>query len=177
MAFEREAFLKVLEDSYTAYYNIIKEGLPEDLPLAFRADYFQRGERYWISKKIPIWGNETNEYCYVFSNDSFDEALVTKCTDFALDDGLPRVQPHKEHQFTNVKCIFIADSFTDDAIKIIKRRNFQKSYNHSLWGYSNLLSTGVSLGNEKVYVNRAADDMKKYFKKLFSAQKKKSKAS
>ena len=173
MAFDRNDFLQLLEDSYTAYYNIIKEGLPATLPIAFRADYFQRGEKYWISKKIPIWGNETNEYCYVFSRSSFDGAQVKECTDFALDDGLPRVKPHKEHQYTNVKCIFIADSLTDEAIKEIKHRNFQKSYNHSLWGYTNLLSAGVSLENEKVYVNRAADDMKRYFKKLFSAQKKK----
>ena len=38
MAFDRLAFLNVLEDSYAAYHNIIKAGLPEEVPLEILAD-------------------------------------------------------------------------------------------------------------------------------------------
>jgi hypothetical protein len=172
MAFERESFLNVLEDSYSAYYNIIKENLPAELPIAFKADYFRRAESYWISKNITTWANETNEFAFIFSADHFDDATISKCIQYSLDDGLPRVKPHKEHQYTNIKTIFIAEKFDDDAIADIKKRKFSKTYNHSLWGYSNLVACAVDLDDEKVWTNAAGRDLKKYFKKLFSAQKK-----
>lgn len=171
MALDRAAFLKVVEDSYSAYYNIVKENLSENIPLAFRADYFQRSERYWLSKSIPIYGNETNEFVYVFSADAFTLASVESCIQYALDEGLPRVKPHKEHQYTNIKVVFIADSFEESAIKEIRHRRFQVSYHHSLWGYSSLITSAVDVNDEKVWTNSAGRDMKKYFSKLFAAQK------
>ena len=171
MAIDRVEFLSVLEDSYSAYYNIIRDGIPSDYPLIFRADYFQRGERFWLSKSIPIYGNETNEFCYVFSSDAFGLDDVRRCIDFALEDGLPRVKPHKEHQYSNIKTVFVADSFSDEAVSEIRSRRFQKSYNHSFWGYSSLLTTAVDVAGQNVWVNREGRDMKKYIKKLFSAQR------
>lgn len=172
MALDRAEFLGVLEDSYTAYYNIIKENLPAELPLAFRAEFFQRAERYWLSKNIPIYGNETNEYVYVFSAGRFDKDEISRCIQYALDDGLPRVKPHKEHQYTNIKTVFVADAFDADALKDLSRRRFQKSYHFSLWGYSSLICAAVVPATEQAVTNAAGRDMKKYFSRLFSAQKK-----
>lgn len=173
MALDREEFLFLLEDSFSAYYNIIKDGLPAELPMSFRADFFQRAERYWLSKNIPIYGNETNEYVYVFSAAHFSQDEISRCIQYALDDGLPRVRPHKEHQYTNIKTVFVADAFDADALKDLSKRRFQKSYHFSLWGYSSLITASVIPGTEEVCTNAAGRDMKKYFSKLFSAQKKK----
>ncbi len=172
MALDREAFLTVLEDSYSAYYNIISEGLSATLPLKFRADYFKRDERYWLTKSVKFYGNETNEMVYVFSAVSFDKAAASECIQYALDDGLPRVKPHKEHQYTNIKVIFIADAFPEDALREIVTRKFQKSYHFSLWGYTDLITTAVDVKEEKTWTNPAGRDMKNYFTKLFAAQKK-----
>ena len=172
MAFERLAFLNVLEDSYAAYHNIIKAGLPDEFPLAFRADFYKRDERYWLTKSVKYYGNETNEFVYVFSADSFSKEVVDSCIQYALDEGLPRVKPHKEHQYTNIKVIFVADAFEEDALRGIVKRKFQRSYHFSLWGYTNLLTTAVDLNDEKVWTNPAGREMKSYFSKLFSAQKK-----
>lgn len=172
MAIERQEFLNVLLDSYSAYYDVRpNEGLT-DLPLCFQADFYQRGEKYWISKKIPIWGNETNEFCYIFSAEFFDRAAVSRCIEYALNDGLPRVKPHKEHQYTNIKAVFVASAFDKDALEEIRSRKFSKSYNHSFWGYSNLLTGAVNLSTEKVITNRAGAELEKYFRKLFAALKK-----
>ena len=169
MAMERLVFLEKLRDSYSAYYNIYDNDGRTDLPLAFSADFLQRNESYWLSKKMVTWANETNEFCYVFSTEFFDRATVSKCIDFALDEGLPRVKPHKEHQYTNIKVIFIASAFDDDAVEEIQSRKFSKSYNHSLWGYTNLLTGSVNLSSEKVTTNAAGHELKKYFRKLFKA--------
>lgn len=173
MAFDRTDFLNVLEESYSAYYDLSKENLPDNLPVAFKADFYKRDESFWLSKKMVTWSNETNEFVYCFSKDYFDRETLDLCIQYALDDGLPRVKPHKEHQYTNIKCLFVADGFDDEAVSEIKHRKYEKKYNHMLWGYSALALSGVNLRSENVYYNPAGRDMKVYFKKLFAAQKKK----
>lgn len=173
MAIQRSVFEEVLKDSYGAYYNIIepelaREACREGLPLAFRADYFSRAEKYWLSKNIPIWGNEKNEYAYIFSTPKFSKELAESCIRFALEDGLPRVKPHKEHQYTNIQVVLLSDGFDDEVIKAVQKRSFSKSYKFSLHGYSTLLVAAVDLGKARAYTNKAGRDLVKYFKKLFA---------
>jgi len=172
MSMDRAHFIEVLEDSYSAYYNIAEKNEETGLPLAFRAVYFSRDERYWLSKKITVWANETNEHAYVFSAESFDAALAEKCIDYAIADMLPKVKPHKEHQFTNVKVVLVADSLPAETVKLVKKKSFTKSYNHNLHGFTTLHSAAVDLSVEKAYTNLAGHELKKYFSKLFAAQRK-----
>ena len=172
MALDRLQFLKTLEDSYSAYYNIIESDSKTELPLVFEADFFKRDERYFMIKSANLYGNETNEFVYVFSEENFSKELSDACIQYALEDGMPRVKPHKEHQYTNIKVIFVADSFDEDAEKDIASRRFQKSYHFSLWGYSSLITAAVNVGTEQVRTNPAGREMKKYFSKLFTAQHK-----
>lgn len=173
MAIERSVFQEVLKDSYSAYYNIVEPELPEgtefeELPLLFRADYFSRAERYWLSKSIPIWGNEKNEFAYIFSTPEFSVELAGRCVDFALGEGLARVKPHKEHQYTNIQVVLLADRLSDGVIQAVRRRSFSKSYKFSLHGYSTLLLAAVDVGAAKAYTNKAGGDLVKYFGKLFA---------
>ena len=170
MSIDREKFHEILTDSYSAYYDIHDNDGMTDLPLVFRADYFSRAEKYWLSKKIPIWGNETNEYCYLFSAPTFDEALAKRCIDFALEDALPRVKPHKEHQYTNIKVLLLADSFDRETVKYIRGREFSKSYKFSLHGFSTLKTAAVDMESGEAFPNKAGHELAGYFKKLFAAQ-------
>ena len=173
MAIERLQFLEILKDAYTAYYNISSAEVPDDVPLIFRAEYFSRQEKYWLDKKNTIWGNETNEYAYVFSAPEFDKELIKKCIDFALDEALPKVKPHKEHQYTNVKVVLVADRLDEKDIKELTKREFTKSYKFSLHGFTNLLSAAVDLEKQKTYTNRAGYRLAEFFKKLFAVREEK----
>ena len=89
MAIERSLFLEIVKDAYSAYYSIVDDAQAPDLPLAFRADYRSRDEQYFFVKSANIWGNEKNEYAYVFSAPEIDPATAQKCLDWALQDMLP----------------------------------------------------------------------------------------
>ena len=171
MGIEREKFLDTVADSFSAYYDLHMAEGERELPLVFRADYYSRAERYWLTKNIPIWGNETNEFAYVFSAPAFDQNLAARCIDYALDEALPMVKPHKEHQYTNVKTVFVADGFDNETIKLIKGRKFSKSYNFSLYGYTALLTAAVDMDRQRAFTNSAGHDQQKFFKKLFSLRK------
>ena len=117
-----------------------------------------------------LWANEKNEYCYVFSAESFSPELADRCMNWAWEDGLPRVKPHAEHQCTNVKVIFIADSVSEETARTIKKKSATKNYKFGLHGYSNLLTGVTSLGTEKTVTNSAGHELVPYFKKLFAAR-------
>lgn len=164
---EREKFIEVLSDSYSAYYNV-SPAQESEAPLCFRADYFSRDERYWLTKDIKIWGNETNEFAYVFSAPGYDSAAIDKAVKMALDESLPRVKPHKEHQYTNVKLIFVADSVDRETAKHVQKLSFSKSYKFSLHGYTELKAGIVDLSTRSVSTNRAGHELVPYFSKLFA---------
>lgn len=172
MRIEREKFLETVADSFSAYYDLHMAPVEQELPLVFRADYYSRAERYWLSKNIPIWGNETNEFAYVFSAPVFDQALAAKCIDYALAEALPLVKPHKEHQYTNVKVILLADSVDADVARYVKKRSFTKNYKFSFHGFSTLKSAIVDLGEQKTVTNAAGHELADYFSKLFTAGEK-----
>ena len=90
---------------------------------------------------------------------------------FALEDGLPRVHPHKEHQHTDIKVILVADHFDAETRKLVQKKSFSKSYHFSLWGFSNLLTAAVDLGEGKAYPNKVGHDLEKFFRKLFDLRK------
>ena len=170
MALDRSVFLEIVKDAYSAYYTIFpaEEGECE-LPLAFRAEYKVRDEQYFFVKSANIWSNEKYEYCFVFSAPTFDAALAEKCMDFSLNEMLPKVKPHKQHQYTNCKVILIADSLDDSAVAAVRKKHFSKSYGFlSTEGYTELLAAAVDLGTEKTFANRVGRDLEPFFSKLFA---------
>lgn len=170
MAIQRDMFLQILADSFGAYYDVIPQEHPS-LPLVFRGDYLKRDERYWLMKSIPIWANVTGEYAYVFAAESFSPELAKACIDYALEDGLPRVKPHKDHHHTDIKVILIADHAEELTRQKVQKARFTKNYHHSFWGFSNLLAAVVDLGEEKTFANKAGYALETYFRKLFDARK------
>ncbi len=168
MAIERSLFLEVVKDAYSAYYSILpaEEG---ELPLAFRAEYAARDEQYFFVKTANIWGNEKKEYAYVFSAPEIDVAMAQKCLDWALQDMLPRVKPHKEHQYTNCKVVFIVDRLGEETAKLVKKSHYSKRYGFlSTQGYTELLAAAVDLSGEKTVTNQVGRSLEDFFGKLFA---------
>lgn len=169
MLIERSRFIDVLKDAYSAYYNLV-EDVETELPLAFRADYKDRDEQFFLVKSAKIWANEKNEYAYIFSAPRFDAALVKACADYALADGLPRVRPHKEHQCTNIKVVLVSDEAGEEAEKAVKKLRFSQNYKLGLWGYTNLLAGIVDMQSKKTVTNFAGHELAPFFTKLFAVR-------
>ena len=172
MAIPVSVFSDILKDAYSAYYSIHDDPaeLNPELPLVFRGDYASRDERYWLTQSVKYWGNEKNEYAYIFAADTFSPEQVQRCMEWAWNDGMPRVKPHGEHQCTNVKLVFIADSVPPETEKAIQKMSRTKSYKFGLHGYSNLLAGITDLGTEKTVTNREGHELVPFFKKLFAAR-------
>ena len=174
MVIERDTFLEVLKDAYSAYYTIIPADGDTELPLSFRAVYGARDEQYFFVKSATIWANEKNEYAYVFSAPTFDVDTIDRCVSWALEDMLPKVKPHKNHQYTNAKVIFVAEKLEDAAVRAVQKKRFSKSYGPlSIQGYTELITAAVDLSRSKAFANPAGNDLPKFFGKLFALRQEK----
>ena len=99
---------------------------------------------------------------------------VNRWTDWAVQDMLPKVKPHKEHQYTNAKVIFVADSLEKDAIRAVQKKRFSRSYGPlSVHGYTELITAAVDLSQSKAFANPAGNDLPKFFGKLFALRQEK----
>ena len=117
---DRALFLEVLKDSYSAYYNIVPVA-DEDAPLAFRADYFSRDERYWLTKNITMWGNEKNEYAYIFAADS--NSCGTIEVGYLNGNEEPILESRAGFDFLGIEWRI----YTDYSVTLLNHRGFVKN--------------------------------------------------
>lgn len=164
---DREEFVEDLKGSYATYYDVVPADGETELPLAFRADFHSRGERFFLVKKAKIWAAETNEYVYVYSAPSFTQEDIQACCDYAWGEGLKNVEPHSEHNYSNVHVIFVADEISEGARKAVCSQKQYKSYKMSLHGFSMMKTGYIDLSCAQYGTNKQGHDLEKFFKKLF----------
>ncbi len=163
-------FLSTLLNSYEYYYSITEGDADSGLPLAFRAEFHARDEGYVLIKKAKIWAAESNEYVYVFSVPELDLKTAESCMDYALADGLPRIEPHPEHKDSYIIAIFLADVIQAEAARAIRRRKYHKDYKFGMLGWSSMKTAAVELEKEMVLTNKMGRNLKKFFKKLLRSE-------
>ena len=101
--------MQKLRESYEYYYDIEDGDAGSGLPLEYRAEFRVRSEGYVLIKRAKIWAAETNEYAYIFSVPVLDADTASKCIDYALGDGFPRITPNPEHRESYIIAVFVAD--------------------------------------------------------------------
>ena len=151
----------------TCYY-LLPEEENGEIPLAFRADFHSRGEKYFLIKPAKIWSNETNEYVFVYSAPWFDREMIDRCVQYALDTALPLIHPHAEHNYSNVHTVFVADTVSEEVRRHIRKVRFSKSYRMNLHGFTILKAGWIDLQSSAYGTNRDGHDMNKFFKELFT---------
>lgn len=171
MAWDRAGLLEKLRESYEYYYDITEGDAETGLPLLYSAAFHVRSEGYILVKKAKIWAAETNEYAYIFSVPVLDAETASKCIEFALADGLPRVQPHPEHRESYIIALFVADVIDPEAQKIIRGRKFYKSFKFGLQGWVALKVAAVELEKELIETNKAGGNLVSFFRKLLRSEK------
>lgn len=167
MAIDRGEFLEALRESYEPYYDIHPNDSVTPLPLVFRADFHSHGESYFLIKSAKIWSDDTHEYTFLFSADRFTPEIVDACVDYALDTALPMVEPRKDHHYSNVHAIFVADQFDDAVRSAITKRRFSKSYKMGIYGFTLLKTAFIDLSSMDYGTNKEGHDLGDFIKKLF----------
>jgi hypothetical protein len=131
------------------------------LPLIAVCQHHTRSEKYVLSRKAMLWAVEVNDYLYLFSMPKLEKEQAQACISFSIEDALPRVKPHKEHMYSFITVVFVADEAEQDALKFIRRRRFNKSYKWGIYGSSPLKTAVLDIEKGKVETNNMGRDLRR----------------
>ena len=128
--------LNKLLDAYSHSYDIDRDVEENGHSWIATATYYLRDENYLISKQHVLSAVEQHEYLYFYLTDHLSAADLEKQITLSKESGLSKVKPHKDHMFSNVGLVILANTIDPEAQKIIKKTRFRKNYRLSLWGWT-----------------------------------------
>lgn len=170
MKYTRESAIRKLLESYKTYYNITVFD-EEQKPLTAICEFFERSQRYVMSKKAELWAANCEEFIYLFSVEHLTRELFETCRDYAKEDGLKRAHIGPGHMYTYITPIFICDSCDEVAAKAVKRCRIYKSFRFSLHGWMDFHTAVLEVNGDRIFTNRSGKCVEKVLKNVLFKKK------
>lgn len=167
----REHLSKLL-DAYSHICDVQRDTLTEEFPFAASADYYLRDENYLISKKHVLSAVEQHEYLYFYLTDHLSAKDFQEKADLAKRLGLARVNPHKDHMFSNIGLIVLANTIDPEAAKLIKKTRFRKNYALTFHGWTEFQLAAMDVSTNRFYANPAGAGARKILEQNFAPKSK-----
>ena len=171
MDFTLSERLNKLLDAYSHSYDIERDVEEEGRLWPATATYFLRDENYLISKQHVLSAVEQHEYLYFHVTDHLTAADLEALTDLSKRAGLRKVKPHKDHMFSNVGLVILANTVDPEAKKLIKKTRFRKNYRLSLWGWTEYQLAAMEVSTNCFYANPAGAGARKILEQNFAPKK------
>lgn len=168
--YTRETAIDRLLKSYEAYYNITTYQ-DEQKPLKAVCEFYERSEKFVLSRKAELWSANCEEFIYLFDIDHLTKELFEKCRDFAKEDGLKRANIGPGHMYTYITPIFICDTCDDEAKKAVKRCRIYQSFQFSFHGWMDYHVAVLEISNHKIFTNRSGKCVEKVLKNVLFQKK------
>lgn len=168
----RDEILEKLLRAYEGYFDIERSGdfLP---PLKAICHFYVRSAKYVLLKKAELWSANCNEHVYIFSVPELTEDIYKTCKKQAYDAGMALIDPKPGHMYTYITAVFICDTCTPEAKKLLTRCRLYKSFHFSLHGWMDFHTVLIQPGISGFPTNRSGKDNAKFMKKIFMTQNKK----
>lgn len=166
----RERLSKLL-DAYSHICDITRDTETEDFPFAATADYYLRDENYLVSKKHVLSAVEQHEYLYFYLTDHLTADDLLEKTDLSKRVGLAKVKPHKDHMFSNIGLVVLANTIDPEAVRLIKRTRFRKNYALTFHGWTELQVAAMEVSTNRFYSNPAGVGARKIMEQNFAPKK------
>ena len=132
------------------------------------AHYYLRDENYLISKQHVLSAVEQHEFLYFHLTDHLTVQDLREVTDLSKRVGLARVKPHKDHMFSNIGLIVLANTIDPEAAKLIRRTRFRKNYALTFHGWTEFQLAAMDVTNHCFYSNPAGKGARKILEQNFA---------
>ena len=167
------AQLNKLLDAYSHVYDIDRDVPVGDVVYPAMATYYLRDENYLISKQHVLSAVEQHEYLYFHLTDHLTAEDLQKHIDRTKAAGLALVHPHKEHMFSNVGLVVLANTIDPEAKKLIRRTRFRKNYMLALHGWTEYQLAAMETSTNCFFSNPAGKEARKNLESNFAPREKK----
>jgi len=173
MQYTRETAINRLLDGYRAYYNITLFD-EEQKPLTALCEFFERSEKFVLSRKVNLWSADCEEFIYLFDVPELTRELFEQCRDRAYADGMKRAKIGPGHMYTYITPVFVCDTCREDARRAVKKCRIYKSFLFSLHGWMDFHVAVLEVAADmRITVNRSGKYVGEILKKVLFQTKKK----
>lgn len=172
MELSSDEFFERLLLSYSDYFDIVRDTSYQNLPVAAEAAFHSRSEKYVLVKKAQLWAAEAHEYVFFVRVDHLDADTFRTYNTLLLEEGLSRVEPKKDHMYTYVTVLFLAESIAPEVPKLIAKTRCHRDYRMSLYGWMDYRIAARDCATEKICTNRAGRPLKKTFLSVMKKRRK-----
>ena len=162
----REEILEKLIRSYEGYFDIERSNDMEP-PLEAVCHFNVRSAKYVLLKKAELWSATSNEHVYIFSVPELTEEIYRACEKKAYDEGMKLIDPKPGHMYTYITAVFICDTCTPEAKKLLKKCRIYKSFHFSLHGWMDFHTVLIQRGESDFPTNRSGKSNAKFMKNIF----------
>ena len=164
--------LNKLLDAYSHQYDIDRDVEAEGFTWPATATYYLRDENYLISKQHVLSAVEQHEYLYFYLTDHLTAADLESRIDLSKRAGLGKVKPHKDHMFSNVGLVVLANTIDPEAQKLIKKTRFRKNYKLTLHGWTEYQLAAMEIATNRIFSNPAGRSAKQLMERNFCSKNK-----
>lgn len=162
MSFTRAEALEKLMAHYQEPYRCARR-TEEDSPLAATAFMHLVGERRLLSL-ANVGIVESDDFVYLYSTDTLTVPLLERCCSGALEDGLARVDPNPNHQFSLISVFILCDAIAPDAAAQLKKTKYHKEYKPAGSGWTDLRLAAIETGGKARVANAMGKSLLQIYK-------------
>ena len=163
--------LEKLLNAYSHQYDIARDVEEEGAAWPATATYYLRDENYLLSKKHVLSAVEQHEYVYFHVTDHLDAESLMAEMDLSRRVGLANVKPHKDHMFSFVTLVVLANTIDPEAQKLIKQTRFRKNYRMTFHGWMEYHVAAMEVSTNRFFSNPAGKGARKILEQNFAPEK------
>ncbi|MGM9661128.1 MAG: hypothetical protein ACI3WQ_11060 [Faecousia sp.] len=160
--------LDKLLDAYSHVYDIDRDVQVGETVYPAMATYYLRDENYLISRRHVLSALEQHEYLYFCLTDHLTAGDLQKHIDLTKQAGLALVHPHREHMFSNVGLVVLANTIDPEAQKLIRHTHFRKNYKLTLHGWTEYQLAAMEASTNSFFSNPAGKEARKNLERNFA---------
>ena len=164
--------LDKLLDAYSHHYDIARDVAVEGGTFPATAFFHLRDENYLISKQHVLSALEQYDYTYFFLCGHLDVQTLKAQIELSQKAGLANVHPHKEHMFSYVTLVILADTIDPEAKKLLKRTRLRKNFMLTLHGWMEYHIAAMECETNCFLSNPAGKEARKTLEANFAPRKK-----
>ncbi len=159
MRLDTKTALSRLLAAHARYYTINADS--PAAPFSAEADFQVHDERYFLSRIATYAESNERELVFFAEEGTLSKEKLEAFVDAAWREGMERVRPGENHKRTDVLLYILADRVTEEAAAAAKKVYLSKTYRFGLHGYSHIKLAVQDLAEDKIYINRMGDQLRK----------------
>ena len=159
--------LDKLLDAYSHQYDIERNVATSGFCYPATATYYLRDENYLISRQHVLSAVEQHEYLYFYLTDHLTVKELQAQIELSRQAGLSKVKPHKDHMFSNVGLVVLANTIEPEAQRLIRRTRFRKNYRLTFHGWTEYQLAAMEVSTNRFFSNPAGKGAKQILERNF----------